>query len=428
MLVATSQRDDIVRALGAQLASRASFSRVSADESSQVAQMLNEVPQWINQSGTATYVANLAHHTYDFPSDAARGNVAALGRQLGKPTWSSEICCFTGINGGYGATYDPTITGALAMTSIIHRDLTVANDSAFHWWTALSKVIGCNPGTTPACANQINTTGYNDGLIYYDPNYAGNGNQSLYLTKRYYALGQYSKFVRPGSVRYAVTGAPANVQIMATSQGGNWTLVVNNLNTTTQVVDVRFTTNLTALSATRTSASESLASIGLPTVAGPTASLSLPARSITTYVFRQGSTVTNPPTTAPATSNGALIGQASAKCIDVPGQATANGTRLSIFTCNGGANQQWAYTAAAELRVYGNKCLNPVGGGTTAGTATEINDCTSTTSQKWSFNSNGTISNQQSGLCLDVNGASTANGAAVILWTCTAATNQQWHR
>jgi len=49
-------------------------------------------------------------------------------------------------------------------------------------------------------------------------------------------------------------------------------------------------------------------------------------------------------------------------------------------------------------------------------------------SQKWSFNSNGTISNQQSGLCLDVDGASAANGAAVILWTCTAATHQQWHR
>jgi hypothetical protein len=229
-------------------------------------------------------------------------------------------------------------------------------------------------------------------------------------------------------VRYPVSGAPANVQIMATSQGGNWTLVVNNLNTTTQAVDVRFTTNITATSATRTSASENLASIGLPSVAGPTASLSLPARSITTYVFRQGSTVTNPPTSAPPTSNGALVGQASGKCIDVPGQATANGTQLSIFTCNGGANQQWAYTAASELRVYGNKCLNPVGGATTAGTATEINDCTGTSSQKWSFNSNGTISNQQSGLCLDVNGASTANGATVILWTCTAATNQQWHR
>jgi hypothetical protein len=210
-------------------------------------------------------------------------------------------------------------------------------------------------------------------------------------------------------------------------------VVVNNLNTTAQAVDVRFTTNLTALSATRTSATESLASVGLPTVAGPTASLSLPARSITTYVFRQGSTVTNPPTstpptTAPPTSSGALIGQASAKCIDVPGAATTNGTRLSIFTCNGGRNQQWAYTAAAELRVYGNKCLNPVGGGTTAGTATEINDCTSTPSQKWTFNSDGTISNQQSGLCLDVNGASTANGATVILWTGTAATNQRWHR
>ena len=43
-------------------------------------------------------------------------------------------------------------------------------------------------------------------------------------------------------------------------------------------------------------------------------------------------------------------------------------------------------------------------------------------------NSNGTISNAQSGLCLDVNGNGTANGTAVLLWTCTAAANQRWAR
>jgi len=121
--------------------------RISADESTSVSAFNSEVPQWMAQSGTAQYVTNLAHHTYDFPSDAALAGVAAVGRQFAKPTWGSEICCFTGINAGYGAQYDPTITGALAMTSIIHRDLAVANDSAFHWWTALSKVMGCSPGS-----------------------------------------------------------------------------------------------------------------------------------------------------------------------------------------------------------------------------------------------------------------------------------------
>ncbi|HYN93792.1 MAG TPA: ricin-type beta-trefoil lectin domain protein, partial [Pilimelia sp.] len=433
MLVEPSQRDDIVRALGQTLASRAPYARISADESSLVSQFNSEVPQWMNQPGTAQYVANLAHHTYDFPSDSARAGVAAVGRQFGKPTWSTEICCATGINGGFGANYDPTITGALAMNSIIHRDLTIAGDSAFHWWTTLSKVIGCNPGSDPACANRVNGSGYNDGLIYYDPNFASNGNQNLYLTKRFYAFGHYSKFVRPGSVRYDVTGAPSGVQIMATSQGGNWTVVANNLSNTAQDIDVAFTAmnNVSATAAYRTSATESLASVALPTVTPGRAALRLPAQSISTYVFRQdgGTPPTGGPTTGPPPTGAApLIGEASGRCLDVPGAATANGTLVSIYDCNNGANQRWSATAAGELRVYGNKCLDAFGQGVAPGTAVDIYDCTGGANQRWTINADGTIRGQQSGLCLDVSGAGTANGTAVILWTCTGSANQRWRR
>ena len=209
----------------------------------------------------------------DVDSSALAG-VAAVGRQFGKPTWGSEICCFTGIDAGYGAQYDPTITGGLAMASIIHRDLAVANDSAFHWWTALSKVLGCSPGSDAGCATRVNGTGYNDGLVYYDPGYASNGNQSLYLTKRYWAMAQYSRYVRPGAVRYPVTGAPSGVQILAASGGGDWTLVVNNLTDGAQAVDVAFNArnDLTPTAAYRTSATEDAAAVATPPVSGATAS------------------------------------------------------------------------------------------------------------------------------------------------------------
>jgi hypothetical protein len=401
---------------------------VSADESSQVAQFNSEVPQWMNQAGTAQYVANLAHHTYDFPSDSARAGVAAVGRQFGKPTWSSEICCFTGVNAGYGAQYDPTITGALAMTSIIHRDLTIAGDSAFHWWTAVSKVMGCSPGSDPACATRVNTTGYNDGLIYYDPSFATNGNQNLYLTKRFYGLGQYSRFVRPGAVRYDVAGAPAGVQILATKLGDTWTLVVNNLNASTQDVDVSLSavSGMTATGAYRTSASQSLAAIGLPATSGRTATLSLPGQSITTYTFRQNGPGVTPTPVQPGT--GPLIGVGSGRCLDVPGAVTTNGTAVKIYDCNGGANQQWTLTSAGELRVYGNKCLEAYQQATTPGTVVDIYDCNGGANQRWTFGEDGTVRGVQSGLCLDVSGAATANGSAVILWTCSAAPNQQWRR
>ncbi|MFD8496682.1 glycoside hydrolase [Amycolatopsis sp. NPDC059657] len=292
MLVPVGQRDDIVRAVGQVLASRSPSTRIIADESDHVDKFLSEVPQWIGQPGTSRYVAALAHHTYDFPNDATLAKIPALAKRYGKTSWATEVCCWSNsTTPAYGAQYDPTITGGLAMAGIMYRDFTVANDSAFHWWTALSKVIGCSPGSSPACATTVNDKGYNDGLIYYDPDYASNGNQNLYLTKRFYALGQYSKFVRPGSVRHPVTGAPNGLQIMATSSGGTWTLVVTNLSKSAQSVSVRLpSSGISASGAYRTSASENLATIGLPSVSADVASLSLPAQSISTYVFRAGGT------------------------------------------------------------------------------------------------------------------------------------------
>jgi hypothetical protein len=216
------------------------------------------------------------------------------------------------------------------------------------------------------------------------------------------------------------------VQIMATSGGGNWTVVVNNLNTTAQDVNLQFSTlnNVAATAAFRTSASQNLASIGLPSVANGTAALSLPGQSVTTYVFKQnGSTGGGGGGTAAP-----LIGEGSGRCVDVPGATTANGTVVALYTCNGGANQQWTATAAGELRVYGTKCLEAYNQGRTAGTAVDIYDCNGGANQQWTLNADGTITGRQSGLCLDVTGAATANGTPIELWTCNGAANQRWRR
>ena len=36
-----------------------------------------------------------------------------------------------------------------------------------------------------------------------------------------------------------------------------------------------------------------------------------------------------------------LVNPVSGKCLDDPRYSTTPGTRLDIYTCNGGANQQW---------------------------------------------------------------------------------------
>ncbi|KND25703.1 ricin-type beta-trefoil lectin domain protein [Streptomyces acidiscabies] len=125
-------------------------------------------------------------------------------------------------------------------------------------------------------------------------------------------------------------------------------------------------------------------------------------------------------------TTGRIVGVASGRCVDVPNQSQTPGTQVTLWDCNGGANQQWASTTAGELRVYGNSCLDA--SGSTAGAKAVISACTGGGSQKWAFHDDGTITGTPSGLCLDATGSGTANGTLLALWTCTGAGNQKWTR
>jgi len=97
--------------------------------------------------------------------------------------WVTEYC----ILGDYGPGRDLGIDPALVVARTIHFDLTRANASAWQWWTAVSKVD------------------YKDGLIYTDFNNAKD-EQNILTSKILWTLGNYSKFIRPGAVRIALTG------------------------------------------------------------------------------------------------------------------------------------------------------------------------------------------------------------------------------
>ena len=133
-------------------------------------------------------------------------------------------------------------------------------------------------------------------------------------------------------------------------------------------------------------------------------------------------------TTPPPTQGTSIVGQASNRCVDVPGASTTNGTQLQLWDCNGQTNQRFTSTSTRQLMVYGTKCLDASGQGRSNGTAVIIWDCNGQTNQQWNINSNGTITGVQSGLCLDASGAATTNGTKVQLWACSGGTNQQWSR
>jgi hypothetical protein len=125
------------------------------------------------------------------------------------------------------------------------------------------------------------------------------------------------------------------------------------------------------------------------------------------------------------TASGRLISASSGRCLDVPGSATANGTRLQIWDCHGDPNQLWNHTEAGELSVYSGDSRRCLDASDDAGAV--IRECHGGADQQWSLNSDGTVTSVQSGLCLDVEEAADANGTPVILWGCNGGANQQWN-
>ncbi|MBQ8711237.1 MAG: glycoside hydrolase family 30 protein [Prevotella sp.] len=139
--------------------------------------------------------------------------------------WQSELCIMQNdeeIGGGGG--YDFTMKTALYVARVIHHDLRYADAESWSWWRA--------------CGGN-----YKDGLIrVYDRERPRAGNdmpvaQRAQDSKLLWALGNYSRFVRPGAVRHDVTGAEDPYGVMCTAyrnQDGRWVAVVINYSDTQQ--------------------------------------------------------------------------------------------------------------------------------------------------------------------------------------------------
>ncbi|MGW4945036.1 PQQ-dependent sugar dehydrogenase [Actinoplanes sp. NPDC004185] len=160
-----------------------------------------------------------------------------------------------------------------------------------------------------------------------------------------------------------------------------------------------------------------------------TALSAVPAGTTTLYLTFQGGSGTLFDVdafsfgTAPSSGAGPITA-AAGKCVDVNGAGTADGTKIQLWSCNGGANQQWTRTGTT-LRALG-KCMGVAGGATADGSLVQLSTCTGTGGQNWTAGANGSLVNAGSGKCLDANGGSSADGTQLIIWTCHGGTNQRW--
>jgi O-glycosyl hydrolase len=293
MAVPVAQRATVVRDLGRDLARRAPFAQVIADESSLATfQFLPEVPRWLTAGSTSRWLAALAHHTYEYPTDAEAAMVSTLGPRFGQALWMTEICCYDGKGPlvGFGPQYDPTMTSGLWLADSVYQDVAVIGDAQFDWWTALSSQLGCRPVDHPGCVAGVNGSGWNDGLLYYDPAYAQDGDHAITATKRYYVLGNFSRYVRPGAVRHPVTGVPSGVRALAFEGHGDWTVVVIDdgvRGSAATRLGIRLPGGAAArpVGAVRTSAVDNLANVSLPRASHGIATVTIPPQSVTTYTF-----------------------------------------------------------------------------------------------------------------------------------------------
>ena len=289
MQVPVAQRALVVQALGRALARQAPFARVVADETTADAILANEAPQWLVAPGTTRYLAAIAHHTYDFPNDALRRLVPQVAKRFALPTWMTEICCYKGsgdVATSFGAQYDPTMTQGLWLADQIYDDFTIANDSAWYWWTALSPVIGCDPKADPPCVTRVNTKGFNDGLLYYDEKSAADGVTDIFPTKRFSVLGQFSRYARPGAVRHDARGAPRGVSVMAFEQPSGWTVVAWNEGRSEATLGIALPSPTSTADAVATSATQQLSPATAPARTDTGAWLArIAPQTIVTYTF-----------------------------------------------------------------------------------------------------------------------------------------------
>jgi O-glycosyl hydrolase len=187
-------------------------------------------------------------------------DIRARAAAAGKGLWMTEF----GTGGGH---HDYHAMGpALRLAAHIRRDMNELQPTAWVYWQAVEHEQGTNWG-----------------FIHAD--FTGPSEQ-YWLTKQYYGMAHYSRFIRP---RFQILGVSQNSAVAAYDHASG-TLVIVHDNSATHDTPVCFELSgfsrlPTSAIAYRTSPTEDLArTVDLP-LSGKTLAVTVPAQSITTYVL-----------------------------------------------------------------------------------------------------------------------------------------------
>jgi hypothetical protein len=288
----------VVRELDRALVRKGVQTRISVSDSGAINYLYESVPAAPEKDNkieaffdpeSPDYIGNLARvercidaHSYwtTTPASVLKSTRAALRAKLDEYRLEyrqSELCIMQNdkpVGGGHGR--DLTMKTALYVAGIIHHDLCVANAISWCWWLAVSD------------------SDYKDGLLYADFN-AARDDARITDSRLLWTLGNYARFVRPGSRRVEVRGDSADaddlegVMVSAYLNARERVLVCVWINTLTQDQPVRL----------RVAAADSLLSKGVFVTSdragdtlrhykelNPLEGCALPARSVSTWIAR----------------------------------------------------------------------------------------------------------------------------------------------
>ena len=173
----------------------------------------------------------------------------------GKDVWMTEHY-LSPVSGGTTTS----IADALAAAKEIHNSMTVGQYNAYVWWWAVQS-------STSSEETELLDVNYN-------PTYFG------------YAMAQFSRFVRPGYVRYNATSTPAT-GVFLSAYGGNGHQVIVAINSTSSAVSLPIQIEIQTVNSMtpyQTTSSAYVSQLSAITVINNEFTASLPAESITTFV------------------------------------------------------------------------------------------------------------------------------------------------
>jgi O-glycosyl hydrolase len=323
-------QNEVVKAAGAALARRGiTATTVAASDESLISDAVNTTGFYDRTA--LGYLSKINTHSY---GGGNRTQLSTFAASAGKDLWLSE----------YG---DGDASG-MQLSRQILTDVNGLHPTAWVYWQVVD--------------------GGGWGLMV---NGLGDETNTAYtLNKKYFVLGQYSKFLRPGFRLFALDDENSlagwdpktHTLVVVTTNGGDApSRVTFDLS--------RFTHLGASVTATRTSPTENLTKLPPTAVSGRRFTAALPAKSVTTFVL-------------------ARVAYDGPQAARFPGYSTLTDGNGRPAADGEGVGRQWS------LRAMGNGLYG--------------------------------IVNRRSGLVLDVSQASTEAGALVFPYADNGGLNQQW--